>query len=137
MTSALATLSVYLAGPINASSDAEVHDWRDDMTRRLRTYDVINPADRDYRGIEDINHVELVEADLEDIDRSDFVIAHCPKPSVGTSMEVMYAAMKDIPVIAFVPPGTSVSPWLRYHSVGVYNYAFEVHSALLRESLRA
>jgi hypothetical protein len=51
---------------------------------------VLDPMDRDYRGKEDESVKDIVEGDKADIDWADAVIAYCPKPSVGTSMEVLY-----------------------------------------------
>lgn len=122
--------TVYLAGPINGCTDAEALDWREDMVRRLNGFNILSPMSRDYRGKEAELVEEIVEGDKADIDASDIVIAYCPKPSVGTSMEVLYAWERDKHVIVLAPPGTSVSPWLKYHSHEVFNYAFNVESAV-------
>jgi nucleoside 2-deoxyribosyltransferase len=113
--------TVYLAGPINGCSDAEAFDWRDDMTARLKGHGhtVISPMVRDYRGRENENVKEIVEGDKEDIHRADAVIAYCPRPSVGTSMEVYMAWSLLKFVIVYAPADASISPWLRYHSHAV------------------
>lgn len=42
------------------------------------------------------------------------------KPSVGTSMEVLFAWERDIPVVVIVPNVTwPLSPWLKYHAARV------------------
>jgi nucleoside 2-deoxyribosyltransferase len=123
-------MSVYLAGPISGCTELEMFDWRRDLIRRMPNTTFADPTVRDYRGIEDANVVAIVEQDKADIDGCEIVVAYCPRPSVGTSMEVLYAWERSKHVIVWVPPGAPVSPWLRYHSHGVYQYAFEVESAI-------
>lgn len=112
-------MNIYLAGPINGCSDAEANDWRDDLTARLPGHNIISPMVRDYRGKEDENVADIIRGDKEDIRKSHVVVAHCPKPSVGTSMEVYYAWAKDKAVVVYIPESVSVSPWLRFHSDAV------------------
>lgn len=119
-------MTVYLAGPINGCTDAEAYDWRDDMTHRLSGFEILSPMARDYRGKEDESVEEIVEGDKADIDASDIIIAFCPKPSVGTSMEVFYAWERGKTVIVYAPGDAPVSPWLRYHSTAIYRTAEEV-----------
>ena len=107
-------MKVYLAGPINGATDAECNDWRAEATRVLQ--DVLNPMLRDYRGREGHHSKELVLADKQDIMACDAVLAYCPKPSVGTSMEVLFAWMNHIRVVAVVPDVERASPWLREHA---------------------
>lgn len=117
-------MTVYLAGPINGCSDSEALDWRDELTHLLGDYDTISPMTRDYRGKEDANVDAIVDGDKVDMDSSATVVAYCPRPSVGTSMEILYAWERGKRVITYVPPGSPISPWLRYHShVIVHNLA--------------
>lgn len=121
---------VYLAGPIFGATDAEANDWRDIATQRLEEagHATLNPMRHDYRGHENQYPVEIVNGDKDDIDGSDAVLAYCPKPSAGTSMEVLYCFDRHIPCVVVVPEalqllGTRLSPWLVYH-------AREVHATL-------
>jgi nucleoside 2-deoxyribosyltransferase len=118
--------TVYLAGPINGTTDEEMHGWRDELTNLLTGFEIVSPVVRDYRGREDENVTDIVEGDKADIHRSDVIVAHCPKPSVGTSMEVLYAWERGKLVIIYIPVGVSVSPWLRYHSTAICHTASEV-----------
>lgn len=112
---------VYLAGGINGLSDADARDWRERAKSRLRT-DTLDPMRRDYRGIEDESVNEIVRGDLEDIRRSDVVLASCVRPSWGTAMEIHYATeLADVPVYAVVPEGQPVSPWLRYYTEQIFS----------------
>lgn len=111
-------MTIYLAGPINGCTDAEAMDWRAEATRLLEG-DVLDPMARDYRGAEDLNIEEIVEGDKDDIDECTAILAYCPRPSVGTSMEIHYAHTQRQPVVVVVPAGAPVSPWLRYHATSV------------------
>lgn len=118
--------TIYLAGPINGCTDAEMNDWRDDLTGRLSDHTIRTPVARDYRGKEDESVEDIVEGDKADIDASDVIVAYCPRPSVGTSMEVLYAWSAAKAVLIFAPEGAPVSPWLRYHSDAVLHTADDV-----------
>ena len=112
--------TVYLAGGINGLSDEDANDWREHAKGRLKC-DTLDPMRRDYRGKEDESVGEIVHGDLEDIDKSDVVLASCVRPSWGTAMEIHYAAyIAHKPVFAVVPEGRAVSPWLRYYTEAVY-----------------
>lgn len=124
-------MRVYLAGPINGATDAEMFDWRRDLTERMPGVEFVDPTRRDYRGVEDQNVAAIVEDDKDDIESCEVLIAYCPRPSVGTSMEVLYAWERGMQVLIYAPPGAPVSPWLRYHSHSLLNYATEVEAQLV------
>lgn len=109
---------VYLAGAINGCTDGEANDWRDEVKRLIPKHVVVlDPMDRDYRGIEDENVKTIVFEDTQDIYEADMILVNAARPSWGTAMEVRMAyteAHKQ--VIAIVPPDILVSPWLRAHT---------------------
>jgi nucleoside 2-deoxyribosyltransferase len=109
-------MKVYLCGPINGCTDSECNDWRSYAKTQL--LDTIDPMKRDYRGKESESYREIVELDKLDVRQCDVVLANCPKPSVGTSMEILYAWEMG-KVIAVIAEGT-ISPWLRYHSTKIF-----------------
>lgn len=111
--------TVYLAGPINGCNDDEAHGWRQDFVASLPRLTFLDPMRRDYRGVEDQFAAQIVEADLADIDASDVVLAYCWQPSWGTAMEILYARTQRKTVIAVVPDGQNVSPWLRHYTIAV------------------
>jgi len=112
--------TVYLAGAINSCTDAEAHGWRDALTESLNSRapltKVLNPMDRDYRGIESENVSSIVESDMLDVQRSDLIACVMQRPSVGTSMEILYAYQLEIPVLVFWDSKEIPSPWLVYHA---------------------
>lgn len=108
---------VYLCGGINGLSDSDCRDWREYAKTLLpRTLD---PMRRDYRGIEDLHTEHIVSGDLDDIAKSNVVLAMCNRPSWGTAMEIFHSHHLGRMVVSVVPPDTRVSPWLRYHSFAI------------------
>jgi nucleoside 2-deoxyribosyltransferase len=109
---------IYLAGPINACTDSEAKGWRQIAAEHLTkvcNFQIIDPMSRDYRGKEHCDYKEIVEQDKLDIQNADYILAYCPKPSVGTSMEIFYASsVLNKPVIVIAP--APMSPWIIYHA---------------------
>ena len=118
-------MRIYLAGPINGCSDAECKDWR--AAAKSLHADCLDPMDRDYRGKEDQSVREIVEGDKADIDNCDAVLVMYEKPSIGTSMEILYAWQKQKPVAILNATRQRLSPWLIYHSQAQY---FEIAAAI-------
>ena len=110
---------VYLAGPINGCTDDECMTWRDWFKGCSDPIEWVDPMVRDYRGMEQDEYREIVELDKRDIKSCDIVIVNYHMPSVGTSMEVLYAWERRIPVIVIDESSTPISPWLRYHSTSI------------------
>jgi nucleoside 2-deoxyribosyltransferase len=113
--------TLYLCGPINGCTDAECKDWRDLVKSKLWWGPTLDPMRRDYRGREDECVREIVELDKIDIMRSDAILVNYPQPSTGTDMEIIYAWERGKPVVAVVPEGARISPWLRYHTHKIVN----------------
>ena len=113
-------MKIYLAGPINGCSDVECSDWRAFVTQELWNFTMINPMRRDYRGKELSSVNEIVVLDKLDVQNCDVFLANCPKPSVGTSMELFYAHLFNKIVITVVPTNETPSPWLIYHSTKIF-----------------
>jgi nucleoside 2-deoxyribosyltransferase len=112
---------VYLAGPMFGCTDDQAATWREQAKARLGKVHCIDPMRRDYRGLEQdpASIAELVEADKEDILMASDVLANCWQVSWGTSMEIFFSHLIGKPVIAIVPPGILISPWLRYHTEAI------------------
>lgn len=121
-------MKIYLAGPINGCTDAEANDWRS-AVKKLHG-DVLDPMARDYRGKETEAVNAIVEGDKADIDACDGVLVWFERPSVGTSMEVLYAWERGKPVVVVNRSGKPASPWLTYHARAVCSSASEALAAL-------
>jgi|SRR5436190_16748830 len=111
-------MRIYLCGPINACSDAEAKDWRKECTDYLVAagHEVLDPMSRDFRGKEAESTQEIVEGDKRDIDNCGVILVYYWKPSVGTSMEVLYAWETNTTVVLVDASNAPLSPWLLYHS---------------------
>lgn len=124
-------MTTYLAGPIAGCTDEEVHGWRDRVTLKLKG-ETLDPSRRDYRFTEITTSLAsfLVDQDKDDIDSCGALLAYCPYPSVGTSMEIFYAYSTNKLVIVVVPEGVPVSPWLVAHSHAVCRDFYDALSRL-------
>lgn len=121
---------IYLCGPINGCTDEECKDWRAYVSEKWDGK-CIDPMVRDYRGRELEAYREIVELDKIDVANSDIILVNYDKPSVGTSMEVLYAWERGKRIILVCREDATLSPWLRYHSTHIF-HSFD--DALLQAS---
>jgi hypothetical protein len=114
-------VKIYLCGPINGCTDGEAKDWRENAKSRYPQHTYIDPMRNDYRGRENEPGIDalIVEGDKQDIIDSDVLLVNYDKPSVGTSMEVLFAWEIGRGVIVVAKPGTTISPWLKYHASAI------------------
>lgn len=110
---------IYLCGPIHGRSDADCMAWRY-LATEMWLGEVLDPMRRDARGRMHQEGVEkeVVEADKRDIDQCAGLLVYFDRPSVGTSMEILYAWQMGKPVVllnASGQPNANISLWLRYH----------------------
>jgi hypothetical protein len=111
--------TIYLCGPINGCTDEECVTWRE-LVKSLWDGPTLDPMRRDYRGKEHDSVREIVEFDKIDVTNSDVILVNYDKPSVGTSMEVLYAWERGKTVVVVSKWGKEgLSPWLLYHSHAV------------------
>ena len=118
-------ITVYLAGPIHKCTDKQAHDWRNYVMSKLPECKFRNPMDRDYRGADHSDpelENKVVHGDKADIDASDIVLVNFSKPSVGTSMEVLYSweRGKTVFIVDTSKNYGPLSVWLTYHSNKVF-----------------
>lgn len=119
-------IAIYLSGPMADCTDEEMHGWRDEVKDEF-TVEVasgrvrfLDPTARDFRERECVTPDEIIEPDLDEIDESNVILANYWKTGTGTAMEIFYAAgCHGKLVIAVVPPGKFVSPWIEYHALVV------------------
>lgn len=111
--------TIYLCGPIANCSDSECIDWREKV-KKLWSGKTLDPMRRDYRNVEEVPVKDVVQLDKVDIGFSDIVLVNYTKPSVGTSMEVLYAFERGKLVVVVSKEDEVLSPWLLYHSHKVF-----------------
>ena len=110
---------LYLGGPIAGCSDAEASDWREAAKTRFHGVSFLDPMDRDYRGIEGDHTNEIVDLDKRDLERSTVALFYAPKPSVGTSMEILHCFNHGVPCVVVIHACDKISPWIRRHATKV------------------
>ena len=95
--------------------DGTAREWRAAARRQLEpAFRCLDPMRRNFqdRLVDSAN--EIVEFDLQDIRDADIILLNYCKPSIGTAMEVFYAA-HDLGkfVVAFSPfTFQNCSPWM-------------------------
>lgn len=95
--------------------EGHAREWRNAATRMLKgKFRILDPMRRKFidRQVDSAN--EIVEFDLQDVRDADILLVNYNKPSIGTSMEVFYAA-HDMGkfVVAFSPfEFRDCSPWM-------------------------
>lgn len=109
---------VYLSGPIMDVSSDQSKTWREKAKNALGTdFTILDPMRRSFKDREVDSANEIVEFDLQDVRDADILLVNYDKTSIGTSMEVFYAA-HDLGkfVVAFSHfPFKECSPWMVRH----------------------
>ncbi|MBM4142367.1 MAG: hypothetical protein FJ225_02060 [Lentisphaerae bacterium] len=107
--------TVYLSGPIMDARDGDARQWRAAARALLASaFEILDPMRRNFKDREVDSANEIVEFDLQDVRDCDIALVNYCKPSIGTSMEVFYAA-HDLGkfVVAFAPfEFKDCSPWM-------------------------
>ena len=107
--------TIYLSGPIMDEHAGTARAWRETAKQLLRgRFRLLDPMRRAFvdRQVDSAN--EIVEFDLQDVRDADIILVNYNKASIGTSMEVFYAA-HDLGrfVVAFSPfEYKDCSPWM-------------------------
>ena len=106
---------IYLSGPIMDEHPDMAKTWRERATEKLKDdFIILDPMRRDFKDREVDSANEIVEFDLQDVRNADILLVNYNKTSIGTSMEVFYAA-HDLGkfIVAFSPfPFKECSPWM-------------------------
>lgn len=112
----MSKFTIYLAGPIENASIHDMTWWRGKIKTELEFTEAtfLDPTRREpvheqmrysLTGNSKRNlYNQILTQDLMDIDRSDIIFANIRSEDgrgIGTAMEIMYAHMKRIPVIAW------------------------------------
>ena len=108
-------LTIYLCGPIMDEKDGEARRWREVAAAALSgEFALLDPMRRNFKDREVDSANEIVEFDRQDVRNADLLLVNYSKASIGTAMEVFYAA-HDLGkfVIAFSPYSyQDCSPWM-------------------------
>ena len=107
--------TIYLSGPIMDESAGYAREWRETAKKLLgNQFRLLDPMRRKFvdRQVDSAN--EIVEFDLQDVRDADLILVNYNKPSIGTSMEVFYAAHNlGKFIVAFSPfEFKDCSPWM-------------------------
>jgi len=106
---------IYLSGPIMDESAGMAREWRNAAELLLGDkFLLLDPMRRKFVDREVDSANEIVEFDLRDVREADLILVNYNKPSIGTSMEVFYAA-HDLGkfIVAFSPfEYRECSPWM-------------------------
>lgn len=85
--------TIYLSGPIMDVHAGEARAWREAARARLgRHFRLLDPMRRNFEDRQVDSANEIVEFDLQDVRDADIILVNYCKPSIGTAMEVFYAA---------------------------------------------
>jgi len=112
---------LYLCGPIHGRTDAECNNWRQYVAKVWGHDAVLDPMRRDARPRmhEEGIAKAIVEADKADILEASALLVYYALPSVGTSMEILFAWEQHKPIVvvnASMQPREELSLWLQYHA---------------------
>ncbi len=108
-------MTIYLSGPIMDEHEGVAREWRTAAKQLLgKDFRILDPMRRKFvdRQVDSAN--EIVEFDLQDVRDADIVLVNYNKPSIGTSMEVFYAAFNQGKFVISFSPFTfaDCSPWM-------------------------
>ncbi len=113
---------IYLSGPIMDEHLGLAREWREQAKAQLSgNFSMLDPMRRNFKDREVDSANEIVEFDLQDVRDADILLVNYNKASIGTSMEVFYAA-HDLGkfVITFSPyPFRECSPWMVRYSTKI------------------
>ena len=95
--------------------EGEARAWREEAKIKLEGhFSLLDPMRRNFKDREVDSANEIVEFDLQDIREADIILVNYCKNSIGTSMEVFYAA-HDLGkfVVGFSPYSyKDCNPWM-------------------------
>ena len=113
---------IYLSGPIMDEHEGAARAWRDEAARLLRPgFRLLDPMRRKFKDREVDSANEIVEFDLQDVRDADIVLVNYNKPSIGTAMEVFYAAHDQGKFVVSFSPFSfeNCSPWMVRYSTKI------------------
>ena len=117
---------IYLSGPIMDETHSIAKTWREVAKQQLcEHFTLLDPMRRNFKDREVDSANEIVEFDLQDVREADILLVNYNKASIGTAMEIFYAA-HDLGkfIVAFSPFSfQDCSPWM-------VKYCTKIHPTL-------
>lgn len=108
--------SIYLAGTVT------LLDYRRYVNETYHNVFKINDPLILVESLMEITPTQIVEKDIELIDKSDLFVAYIEKPTFGTVMEIVYAYSNGKPIFVINPNLTlNREIWLRYHTTKLFD----------------
>lgn len=127
---------IYLSGPIMDEAHTSAKTWREIAKSRLCDHFILlDPMRRNFKDREVDSANEIVEFDLQDVRDADILLVNYNKASIGTAMEVFYAAHDLNKFIVAFSPFTfqDCSPWMVKHCTKILP-SLEVAMEYIREN---
>ena len=118
-------IKIYLAGPISTEDSLEeANRFREEAKKKLMFWNIgtLNPL-RHKKENKQYRPQEIVERDEMDIRRADAILCNYKDKShryIGTSMEIMYAHLHEIPVFV-ISDWADEHYWINYHATQVFS----------------
>ena len=132
-------MKIYLAGPIDNVSRKAAQGWRSRVKSTLedsgQSIEVLDPM-RHGEFDKLLDWEKIVRLDKLDIQAADIILVNYIEPSVGTSMEIMYAHSLGKPIVFVNDTAYDPSAWHIAHAsimVGTLDTAIRL---LLDQSFR-
>lgn len=123
---------IYLAGPMTGCNDDQLHRWRDEVKAKYeRDFSFIDPTERwpgDPMG-HDATPLEIVKADLQNIETADGLLVNMWRESIGASIGIVHAHRFGRPVVV-ADPNHLGSRMLTFYADGLENHPCKAMQAL-------
>jgi nucleoside 2-deoxyribosyltransferase len=103
--------TIYCSGPMQTVPHEEMCGWRQELISKYSEFDWLDPTRHAMQG-----NPTVIERDKRDIAYCDAVLAHVPKFSCGTLMEIFFAfSVCGKPVVVVTPHEFHQDVWLKFH----------------------
>lgn len=123
---------IYLAGPMTGCNDDQLHRWRDEVKAKYeRDFSFIDPTERwpgDPMG-HDATPLEIVKADLQNIETADGLLVNMWRESIGASIGIVHAHRFGRPVVV-ADPNHLGSRMLTFYADGLESHPCKAMQAL-------
>jgi nucleoside 2-deoxyribosyltransferase len=137
---ATVTRKIFISGPIQGMEKQQSYRTKIKQICIRCGFEPIDPWQREkilYRDTRpgwwnNVPAASFIQRDLQDIDKSNLLVAYLPKLSAGTCMELFYAKTKGKKTICICQLNQP-SPWITHHSDITINTIKELETILEEE----